>query len=144
MAHGFRAEALLRLGRFDDALEAYDDTLAIQPGNVAARSARGAILVGLGRTDEGLQDIDSVVAAHPRHPEALYNKACAHSIKQEGGAALVALGEAIAAHPPHRATAASDPHLGYVRDHPAHGRAFRALMKRGKASAGKPGPVARP
>ncbi|MGH7465068.1 MAG: TIR domain-containing protein [Longimicrobiales bacterium] len=129
MAHGFRAEALLQLGRFDESLEAYDHTLALQPGNLAARSARAAILVGMGRIDEGLEDIDRVLAARPHDPEALYNKACALSLKQDGRAALDALQQAIRAYRPHRATAASDPHFAYVRDHPTYGPTFRALVK---------------
>jgi tetratricopeptide (TPR) repeat protein len=129
VAHALRAEALLRLGRFEESLETYERTLALLPGNFAARSARGALRVGFGKIDEGLEDIEAALAAQPGHPEALYNKACAYSLKGDPKTAFITLQRAIAAYRPHRATAAPDPHFARLREDPEYGKKFRALTK---------------
>jgi hypothetical protein len=94
------------------------------------QSVRGALRVGFGKIDEGLEDIEAVLATQPGHPEALYSKACAYSLKGDAKTAFITLQQAIAAYRPHRATAAADPHFACLREDPEYGKKFRVLTKR--------------
>lgn len=75
--HLNRANILSRLERFDDALVAYGQALALAPGYAEAFNNRGALLRELGRSAEALADYDRAVALNPRYSEAFNNRGTA-------------------------------------------------------------------
>jgi tetratricopeptide (TPR) repeat protein len=64
-AENGRAEVLKSLGRFDEALAAYDHTVEDYPQNVYAKNGRAEALKALGRLDEALTVYDNVLKEHP-------------------------------------------------------------------------------
>ncbi|MGB8601656.1 MAG: tetratricopeptide repeat-containing glycosyltransferase family protein [Rhizomicrobium sp.] len=75
--HLNRANILSRLERFDEALAAYGQALALSPGYAEAFNNRGALLRELGRPAEALADYDKAVALNPRYSEAFNNRGTA-------------------------------------------------------------------
>ena len=61
-------------GRFDAALDAYDQALADAPGYADALNNRAAALSSLGRLDEALAALDAALAARPDYVEAHFNR----------------------------------------------------------------------
>ena len=60
-----RAEVLKALGRFDDALTAYDQITREHPDNVVAKNGRTEVLKALGRFDDALKAYDLIRREHP-------------------------------------------------------------------------------
>jgi tetratricopeptide (TPR) repeat protein len=65
VAKNGRAEALKALGRFDEALSAYDQIRSEHPDNVVAKNGRAEVLKSLGRFDEALSAYDQIRSEHP-------------------------------------------------------------------------------
>ena len=63
-----------KLGRHDEALEAYDKALEIDPNDVVAWSNKGNALGSLGRTDEALKAFDKALEINPDNEYIWYNK----------------------------------------------------------------------
>jgi tetratricopeptide (TPR) repeat protein len=59
------ADALLLLGRLDEALPAYERTIALFPQNEVARCGRAEVLKALGRLDEALVAYEETIANFP-------------------------------------------------------------------------------
>lgn len=57
--------ALKNLIRPDEALQAFDKAIQLDPNNAEAWSAKGAALVQLGRPDEALQALDKAMLLNP-------------------------------------------------------------------------------
>ncbi len=69
------ASALLKHGRFEQALALYDRALALDPGHVSACNNRGTALKQLGLTDEARASYSAALKLSPNHPGARYNLA---------------------------------------------------------------------
>jgi tetratricopeptide (TPR) repeat protein len=65
-----------RLGRYESALEAYNDAIAWSPPYVEAYLNRGQTLTALGRTEAALADYAYVLDLDPDSMTALINRAC--------------------------------------------------------------------
>jgi protein O-GlcNAc transferase len=68
------AHALLAAQRFEEALAAYDQVLAAQPGSFEAHYNRGVILSQLQRFEESLAALDRAVALQPGAAATWYNR----------------------------------------------------------------------
>jgi Tfp pilus assembly protein PilF len=92
---GFRA---MRVGAFEDALDAYHEALAHDPTRMDARLGAGAALEGLGRPREAAQAYDRAVRQRPGDADAR-----ARLVRVLGqltpDEALTRLGELASAHP---------------------------------------------
>ncbi len=89
--HWLRGNALHEAGQYEEALAAYDRSLALRPDDPEAHNNRGAALGNLGRHEESLAAHDRVLALWPDYPVTHSNR----------GDALAHLGryeEALAAH----------------------------------------------
>ncbi|MGE0550641.1 MAG: DUF4388 domain-containing protein [Kofleriaceae bacterium] len=69
-AHLVRAQALLRLERVDDALEAVDDAEHLSPNSAAVWEVRGSILWASSRYDEARDAYDKFLQLDPDSPRA--------------------------------------------------------------------------
>ena len=59
------AECLRQLGRADEALKSYEETMASHPNNVVARCGYAECLRELGSADEALKSYEETMASHP-------------------------------------------------------------------------------
>ena len=64
------ADTLTREGRWEEAIEVYDEALLVSPSNVEALSYRGWITARLGDNEAGLADLGEAVAVDPEYPDA--------------------------------------------------------------------------
>jgi predicted O-linked N-acetylglucosamine transferase (SPINDLY family) len=69
--------ALRGLGRFEDALESYNQVLAARPADPDALTARGNIWSDMKRFDEAFADFDSAITLRPGHIDAQFGRAAA-------------------------------------------------------------------
>jgi predicted TPR repeat methyltransferase len=69
-----RGVTLVRLGRPDDALAAFDRALAVRPDFIEALSNHATTLLELGRYREGLEELDRVLLLDPNHVLSLNNR----------------------------------------------------------------------
>ncbi len=61
------AYALNRMAKLEDALDAYTQTLALNPDHAAARYDRGELLLALGRPGEAREDLLAAARLRPDH-----------------------------------------------------------------------------
>jgi tetratricopeptide (TPR) repeat protein len=73
-----RAQVLMGLGRFDEALEGFDAVIAVDPNYPDYHLDRGNALHRVGRDDEALESYRTAIRLGPPFPEALYNCAELH------------------------------------------------------------------
>jgi tetratricopeptide (TPR) repeat protein len=64
-------------GKYDEAIQAFDKTLKIDPNNAYAWNNKGYALISLGRNEEGLQACDKALEINPNNTYAWNNKAWA-------------------------------------------------------------------
>ena len=69
-----RGNALRRLARNREAIEAYDGALAIRPDYAEALNNRGNALRDLKRFEEALESYDRALTANPAHERAHNNR----------------------------------------------------------------------
>ncbi len=69
-----RAQLLVRLGRTDDALRAYNKLIEIDPNHSEYRLERAAVLRTLGCLDAARADLDAAISLSPPYPEPYYNR----------------------------------------------------------------------
>ena len=69
-AHNRRGDALLLLGRNEDALGSFDAALSLTPGDAYVIYNRGTALLALDRKDEARADFAKAVSANPKQPGA--------------------------------------------------------------------------
>ena len=74
IAYNNRGNALLDLGRLDEARASYDKALALKPDYAEAYYNRGNALLDLKRLDEALASYDKALALNPDYTEAYYNR----------------------------------------------------------------------
>ncbi len=70
-ARGYLAELYVQLGRYDDAVKAYDDYLAVAPRQPWALAQRGYVRAKLGDTTEAIADTIKAVDLLPGSPTLL-------------------------------------------------------------------------
>jgi len=128
-AHVGRGQALLRLQRADEALDAMAVAVRVGPDSPDAHSALAAALIQVGRLREGLESADRALELAPGFPQALYYKACGYSLLEEGDEALNWLRRAIEAHPSFREQAREEPHFERLRKDPELAAGFAELVE---------------
>jgi len=69
-----RANALVELKRFEEALTNYNEALALNPAFVEALYNRGTLLLKLGRFAEAVESYDRALEKKPDHADALNNR----------------------------------------------------------------------
>jgi len=74
-AHLGRGSALRGLGRFDDALVAYDEALLVQPGYALAHYNRGTVLALDGDDAAAIEAYDAALRSNPEYTGAQFNRA---------------------------------------------------------------------
>ncbi len=74
MTHSNRGNALRNLERFDEAIEAYDHALDIDPQYAMANNNRGVILKNLGRLGEAIKAYDHALEINPQFAMAHNNR----------------------------------------------------------------------
>ncbi len=94
-----KSMALLRLGRFDDALAAVDLALSLDEGQATGHSNRGSALFGLGQYEEALAAFDRALALRPGHGVTLINRAAVLRALRRPAEALAATDAALSAQP---------------------------------------------
>jgi tetratricopeptide (TPR) repeat protein len=72
----YKGNALLGLGRFDEAVQAYDCALEILSDDIVAWFNRGTALLQQGKLEDALKSYDEVLARDPNHGNAYLNKSC--------------------------------------------------------------------
>lgn len=83
--------ALQAQGKFEDAVEAFDDAIRLMPDFAEAHSNRGNALKGLGRLQESVASYDKAIELKPDLADAWHNRA--NALKDQGQ-----LGEAISSY----------------------------------------------
>jgi tetratricopeptide (TPR) repeat protein len=73
-AHYKRAISLQKLGKYDDALEAFDAVITFEPGYAEAHNSRGIALVMLNRAADALASFDRALALKPDYAECHNNR----------------------------------------------------------------------
>jgi superkiller protein 3 len=68
---------LKKLGRYEEALQAIDKALELNPDNSYAWNNKGIALRNLGRHEEALQAYDKALELNPDYSNAWYNKGIA-------------------------------------------------------------------
>jgi tetratricopeptide (TPR) repeat protein len=76
-AHYNRGNALFELGRYADAVMAFDRALILAPDNPQAWSNRGNTLTALKRHEEAIESFDKALAVQKDHAGAHFNRALA-------------------------------------------------------------------
>ena len=94
---------LVKLGRLDEATEAYKTALETDPRNVLAHTNLGMVLGRLGRLEEALVHLDQAVEIEPGYGLAYVNRAVAHSLMKQYDSAWADVHQAeqlgVSAHP---------------------------------------------
>jgi tetratricopeptide (TPR) repeat protein len=72
-----KAKALLDLGRYDEALQASENAIELDPDYAIAWNNKGAALINLHRYDEALQALEKAIELDPTYEKAWSNKAAA-------------------------------------------------------------------
>jgi tetratricopeptide (TPR) repeat protein len=75
VAYYNKASALADLGKYEEAIEAYDKAIAIDPNYAAAHYNKGNDLYYLGKYEEAIESYDKAIAINPNYTAAHYNKA---------------------------------------------------------------------
>lgn len=88
--------ALEALGRPEESLAAFDQALALGPGNPDALYNRGNALMKVSRYDEALADYARSLARRPGHPQTLNNRGHAQLALQRPAEALASFDAALA------------------------------------------------
>jgi len=91
--------ALHNLGRYDEALQAYNRAIEIDPQLAAAWNNKGIILEGQGKYDEAIKAYDEVIRLDPNLAEAWHNKGVAFGKQSKYDEAIQAYDEAIRLNP---------------------------------------------
>jgi tetratricopeptide (TPR) repeat protein len=97
--HYKRGLSLRRLNQFDQALEAFDTAIALDPALAEAHNARGITLAGLGQAKDALTSFDRALAIKPDYAECWNNRGIILQELGEFNAALASFDQALALKP---------------------------------------------
>lgn len=126
LALSAKGDALAELGQLDDAIDAYNQALTIQPEDLDALNNQGVALYELGKLDEAIDAFDQALTIQPDDQLVLYNKAGAHSLKNDTNNALQFLQKAIALNENYRNSAKVDATFDNIRQNPQFQRLINA------------------
>ncbi len=129
----YEGNALWELDKYEEALQAYDNAIAIKPDDHKAWSNKGVVFVKLEKYEEALQAYEKAIALKPDFHEAWYNKGVARGKLGKDEEALQAFDIAIALK--------RDFHEAWYNKGVAHGKLGKyeeALQAYDKAIALKP------
>ncbi len=93
-----RGNACLPLNHFEEALENYEQALAIQPNHAQALSNRGNIFIIQERFEQALDSFDRALAIQPNYADALANRGTALMHLQRFDEALASFNQAVTLH----------------------------------------------
>jgi len=94
-----RAQVLVRLERFAEALSSADAALALKPNHIAALNNRGYALVKLERVPEAVETFRRVLNNRPNDLDALYDLGNALQLMDKPQEALASYGQVLALKP---------------------------------------------
>jgi tetratricopeptide (TPR) repeat protein len=109
-------------GRYDEALECYEEAAQLAPGHPGLALALGPCYRRIGRLDRAIAVLSRAGRDHPDVPLLHYELARTLSLAGDPRRALDALARAIELDPALRATADADPDLDPIRGEPRFGR----------------------
>jgi hypothetical protein len=92
-------QALLDKGRLPEALEAVDEGLKANPGDITFRFLKGLVLARMDRLDDAAGIFEQLTKEHPELPEPYNNLAVVYAAKGDFEKAREALQRAINTHP---------------------------------------------
>ncbi|WP_461459117.1 tetratricopeptide repeat protein [Methanothrix sp.] len=69
-----KGNALYELGKYDEAIEAYEQAIRLDPNYAAAWNNRGITLYERGQNDEAIASYNMALGIDPQYPDSLYNK----------------------------------------------------------------------
>ena len=147
--------ALLRQGKLDEAVTAFQEALRLEPWNVEAHTSLGAALAMQGKLDGAIAEYQEALREDPDHVPALLNLGIALAQSGRPGEAVTTLGKAVRLEPgnadAHHALGATLASLGRLDDavaeftealrlNPGHAQAARLLaMARSQRGSELPG-----
>ena len=76
-SRGRKKNSATKRNRYEDAVQAIDEALKIDPKDAAAWISKGIVLIDLGRNEEALQALDASLKLDPEDPLAWTSKAAA-------------------------------------------------------------------
>ena len=76
-SHGRKKNLVTKRSRYEDAVQAIDEALKIDPKDAAAWISKGIVLIDLGRNDEALRALDESLKLDPKDTVAWTSKATA-------------------------------------------------------------------
>ena len=91
--------ALIQLGRYEEALKAYDKAIELNPNDAVTWCNKGVVLRVFGRYEEALKAYDKAIELKPDLAEAWYGKGCVYFLKGDKRNALENLSKAIELNP---------------------------------------------
>jgi tetratricopeptide (TPR) repeat protein len=116
---------LVKLKRYEEALQSYDQALKLNPDDNQAWHNRGNVLtINLKRYEEALQSYDKALESNPDDDQAWYNQACIYSQQDNIDLAVKHLAQAIRLNPKDRGMAKTDSDFDNIREKPN----FKALI----------------
>jgi len=98
-AHAARGQALARSGKTDEALEQFDQALALDPYNAQAHYGRGLIYQGEKQHERAIEDFTAANGLTPQLAEPLLGRANSYLALNRAREAAVDLDEAVQAEP---------------------------------------------
>jgi len=87
--------ALKEQGKYDEAIQAYDEAIRLDPNYAEAWYKKGNALIGQGKYDEAIQAYDEAIRLDPNYAKAWYNKGTALYSQGKYDEAIEAYDEAI-------------------------------------------------
>jgi len=86
-----RANDLFDLGRYEEAIKAYENAIKIKDDYLEARVNKGAALLRIGRYEEAIQSCRKAIERKSDFQEAWYNQACGYSLMRNKMEAIISL-----------------------------------------------------
>lgn len=104
------------MGRFDSAIEWYEEALNLDPSNVQVRTDLGTSYLYTGNAVKAIELYHRSLEAQPDHPQTLQNLGFAYYYKRQFGEAIQTWQKLIEAHPEY-------PHVGEIKKQMENARA---------------------